>query len=184
MMSTLHRLLRRPIGAEPLTIRDESLADVQAIRDVNRAAFSGDLEADLVERLRAEGFVIRSRLAIDRGQIVGHILFSPVWIEGSAQPSTLASLAPMSVLPDYQRQGIGSALVVDGIELCRRDGWRGVIVVGWPEYYPRFGFSTEVVAHLESPYAGPAFMGLELVPGAITELRGSIRYPPAFPLAS
>jgi putative acetyltransferase len=163
-----------------MTIRDETPADFDAIRQVNSAAFSSDLEAGLIERLRDEGIIIRSLVAVADAQLVGHILFSQVWVENDKEMVTVASLAPMAVHPDHQRRGIGSALVRDGIEVCRQDGWHAIIVVGHPGYYPRFGFSSQVAAHLKSPYAGAAFMGLELKPGALTSLQGQVRYPKAF----
>lgn len=167
-----------------MIIREEFPPDFEVIRQVNRAAFSGNLEADLVDRLRQDGRVIRSGVAIEDGRIVGHILLSPVWVETENLAVAMASLGPMAVLPRYQRRGIGSALVVDGIEVCRQQRWPAIFVVGHPQYYPRFGFSPQAVAHLKSPYAGEAFMGLELIPGALTRLRGSVRYPKAFELFS
>ena len=167
-----------------MTIRDEATADLDAIRQVNRAAFRRDVERQLVDRLRDERLISRSRVAEEAGRIVGHILFSSVSIEGENLTTAVASLAPMAVDPDYQRRGIGSALVKDGIEACRQDGWPAIIVVGHPYYYLRFGFSPQIVAHLKSPYAGEAFMGLELIPGALTTVQGAVRYPSAFELFS
>ncbi len=86
----------------------------------------------------------------------------------------------MCVTPEMQRHGIGSALVRHGIRVCRRLGESAIIVVGHPEFYPEMAFSRDLVSHLESPYAGEAFMGLELVPGALTSLRGEVVYPAAF----
>jgi putative acetyltransferase len=86
----------------------------------------------------------------------------------------------MSVIPRRQRQGIGSALVREGLRLCREQGHRIVIVVGHPAYYPRFGFSAELAHSLVCPYAGPAHMALELVPDALKGVIGELKYPPPF----
>jgi putative acetyltransferase len=88
----------------------------------------------------------------------------------------------MCVSPKRQHQGIGSALVRRGLELCRERGLGIVIVLGHPAYYPRFGFSSELAKDLHSPYsdAGDAWMALELIPGAIGRLKGTVRYPKAF----
>jgi putative acetyltransferase len=161
-------------------IRDETPADHPAIREVNRLAFEGDLEARLVDRLRAEGLGIASLVAVEDGQVVGHIFFSELPIETEAGVLRAASLAPMAVRPERQRQGIGSALVRAGLEACRQKGYSIVVVVGHPGYYPRFGFAAELAQPLQSPYAGEAFMALELVPRALYGIRGTVRYPRAF----
>ena len=154
-----------------------------AIRKVNLAAFSSPLEAALVERLRDDGLVITSLVAIDDAdQVVGHILFSPVTIMASrGDQMQAASLAPMSVLPSHQRSGIGSMLVKHGIKVCRQAHYRAIVVVGHPNYYPRFGFSHALVAQLKNPFAADeAFMGLELVRGALPDIEGTVVYPEAF----
>ncbi len=84
------------------------------------------------------------------------------------------------MLPALQKKGIGGALVREGIEACAQAGYSAVIVVGHPAYYPRFGFSPAAVAHLRSPYAGDAFMGLDLRSGFLAAAHGGIRYPAAF----
>ena len=92
------------------------------------------------------------------------------------------ALAPMAVLPEWQRQGIGSMLVRAGLDLCREAGHEIVIVLGHPEFYPRFGFSADLARPLTSPYssAGDAWMALELVPGALRRVAGEVRYPLPF----
>jgi putative acetyltransferase len=161
-------------------IRDERPGDEAAIGAVNRAAFGREAEATLVAALRRDEALIASRVAVEDGRIVGHILFSKVWIESADETRTVASLAPMAVAPGWQRRGIGTALVRDGLEVCRARRYAAVIVVGHPAYYPRFGFSTAAVARLSSPYAGEAFMGLEWVSGVLTASPGRVRYPAAF----
>jgi putative acetyltransferase len=165
-----------------MLIRPESVQDHAAVAGVNHAAFGGQVEAKLVERLRGDGLVIVSLVAVDdSGQVAGHILFSPVAVVAATGEIQVASLAPMAVLPSHQRRGIGSMLVEHGIEACRRYGYDAIIVVGHPAYYPRFGFSHALVARLQNPFAADdAFMGLELVRGSLSGVEGKIVYPSAF----
>jgi putative acetyltransferase len=164
------------------TIRREQPADFPAIRHVNDTAFSGSVEeGDIVEGLRAEGAVLLSLVAEVEGRVVAHILFSRMWIDTNDGESIAAvALAPMAVLPEYQRNAIGGSLILSGLDVLRQAGERIVIVVGHPEYYPRFGFSPEKAQALESPFPPEAFMALELAPGALDGVRGKVRYPAAF----
>jgi putative acetyltransferase len=166
-----------------LTIREENTSDAQPIHAINKAAFGHPDEADLVDQLRAEGAVLLSLVAELEQQIVGHILFSRMSIETTAGSIPAVALAPVAVLPDCQRQGIGKQMIRHGLELLRERGERIVIVLGHPEYYRQFGFSTEKAHSLQSPFPPEAYMAIELVPGALEDIRGRVRYPAAFGLS-
>ena len=166
-----------------VNIREEVPADIAAIRYVNRAAFGGEDEASLVDLLRSSGCILVSQVAVDgEDRVVGHILFSPLIIKSPDRNHDAAALAPMAVHPEWQRCGVGSALVCAGLEACRSQGLAIVIVVGHPEYYPRFGFSAALARNLHSPYSelGDAWMALELTPDALTGVSGTVHYPVAF----
>ncbi|MGH9720547.1 MAG: GNAT family N-acetyltransferase [Bryobacteraceae bacterium] len=163
-----------------ISIREETPHDLEAIREINRLAFLGDAEARLVERLRSEGLALVSLVALDGGCAAGHILFSRLRIDTANGELRAAALAPMAVRPELQRRGIGSHLVERGLALCRERGETIIIVVGHPGYYPRFGFSPGLARGLDCVYSGPAFMALELAPGALGDGRGTVRYPDAF----
>ena len=143
------------------------------MRAVVRAAFGQDDEADLVEALRRDRDAAIALVAERDGTIVGHVLFSPM-----REPERCLGLAPVSVTPGFQGQGIGSALIRAGIEQARRNGWRGIFVLGHADYYPRFGFSPEAARGFTSPFAGPHFMFLPLTDDAPRE--GGARYAAAF----
>jgi putative acetyltransferase len=166
----------------PLRIRPEhdSATEREAIGNVNRLVFGGEDEAKLVEALRAGGYQRLSLVAERDGVLVGHILFSELSIMTDKGRLAGLSLAPMAVLPGYQRQGIGSQLLEQGLAGCREQGHAIVIVLGHPEFYPRFGFSAELAVPLESPYSGDAWMALELKPGALRGVKGTVVYPPPF----
>lgn len=165
----------------PITIRPESPADHPEVHSLLTAAFGQRDEADLVDRIRrAPGYVPNLSLIAELDQhIVGHILFSPITIESSATSTPALALAPVSVLPECQRRGIGSALVRDGLTACRAAGHRLVIVVGHPDYYPRFGFTPAHTFNIRPPFdvPPPAFMGLALTAGALDGVCGTVRYP-------
>jgi putative acetyltransferase len=165
-----------------MIVREEAESDFAAIRRVNEAAFEGAVEADLVEALRAEGAVLQSLVAeIDR-RVVGHTLFSRMWVDAPSGPVAAVALAPVAVLPEWQRQGIGGRLIRHGLDALRGAGERIVIVLGHPEYYPRFGFSSERALRLDSPFPPEAYMALELEPGSLDGVHGPVRYARAFGL--
>lgn len=119
-----------------IDIRNELPRDVAAIRNVNRLAFAQDQEGRIVDALRANGAATLSLVATEEDVVVGHIMFSPVFV-GAVRGE---GLAPMAVIPSHQRQGIGSRLVEVGIERLRSSGCPFIVVIGHPEFYPRFGF--------------------------------------------
>ncbi len=164
-----------------IRIEDTQRSDERAlIRAVHEAGFGRPDEANLVDRLRADGHALISLVAELEDGVAGHILFSRMWIDASAGRTSAVALAPVAVLPVHQRKGIGSLLIQRGLELLRGLDERIVIVVGHPDYYPRFGFSTARAGLLESPFPREAFMAMELREGALDGIQGSVVYPPAF----
>ena len=137
-------------------------------------------ESALVDRLRDEGHAMISLIAELDTRVVGHILFSRMWIRTQSGLVEAVALAPVAVLPEHQRRGIGGRLIRHGLELIRAQGEKIVIVVGHPNYYPRFGFSTEKARCLKSPFPADAFMAMELVAGALEDVKGAVVYAPPF----
>lgn len=161
-----------------MEVRAEKPEDISAVRQVNVAAFGRENEADLVDQLRGVASTV-SFVAVDSEQIVGHIFFSPVEIEGECADSvSMLGLAPLAVLPDYQRQGVGALLIRHSLEECARLGCKAVAVLGYPEYYPRFGFIPAKEKRLRCEYTVPdeAFMVLELESGALEGCSGTVKY--------
>jgi putative acetyltransferase len=156
------------------TIREEAASERAAVREVVTAAFGHAVEADLVDRLRADGDAAISLVAVEEGRILGHILFSPL-----AAPFRALALAPVSVRPERQRSGIGSALIRAGLARAQADGWQGVFVLGEPAFYRRFGFDPALAEGFRSPYSGPYLMALALA-GRLPAASGAIAYAPAF----
>lgn len=163
-------------------IRPERAEDVAAVRRINEAAFDRPDEADLVDRLRERVPSYLALVAVLDGEVVGHIAFTPVTLDPARPGLDVRGLAPMAVLPRYQRAGVGSALVQAGLDACRRDGADGVVVLGHPDYYPRFGFEPAAAFGLASEYDVPpeAFMVQALRPGALGGVDGLVRYDAVF----
>jgi putative acetyltransferase len=160
------------------TIRPERPEDASRVRHVNELAFGRPTEADLVERLRQAGTDSLSLVAED-GAVVGHILFTSVAVECARRRVLGMGLAPMAVRPDRQRQGIGSQLVSRGLDILRERGCPFVVVVGHPEYYPRFGFEPASIHGLVSQWEGvpdAAFMVLVLDERAMARVSGVAKY--------
>lgn len=165
-------------------IRAEKPSDYDAIYDVNFQAFEQENESRLVGAIRKGGSFIPelSLVAVKGDQIVGHIIFSAVAIQAKQGDIPALALAPMAVLPQYQNQGIGYELVERGLMESKRLKHEIIIVIGHPEYYPRFGFKPARSQGLEAPFSVPdeAFMALELVPNALNAISGIVKYPPEF----
>lgn len=161
-----------------MKIRAEQPEDIEAIRLVNTAAFGREGEAKLVDQLRGGDTTI-SLVAVKSEQIVGHIFFSPVAIDRQpADELLILGLAPLAVLPAYQRTGIGSLLIRQGIAECARLVCKAVVVLGSPDYYSRFGFTAAYKQGLRCEYDVPdeAFMILELEMGALEGYVGTVKY--------
>lgn len=190
-----------------MIIRPETKSDYQAVHAVNSSAFETNAEAKLVDVLRIKANPVISLVAEENEQVIGHILFTPVTLtkhSGSNKPTLIPQnaardeggapdgipssdlrimgLAPMAVLPDFQRKEIGSALVRAGLEQCQQLGYGAVVVLGHPKYYPRFGFSPSSGFGIKSEYDVPeeVFMVTELLPGYLKDRTGTIKYHPAF----
>ena len=162
-------------------IRAETSADLEGIQKVHRSAFNSPAEAHLVDMLRAGGKASISLLAEMSAEIAGHILFSPVSIDPPAPGWGALGLAPLGVIPERQRQGIGSALVNQGLERCRLLDIHLVVVLGDPAYYARFGFQLAIDHGLRNEYqADDHFMVLELIPGELAKFTGLVKYAAEF----
>jgi putative acetyltransferase len=162
-------------------VRDEEQQDQASVRAVNTLAFDTVAEANLVDALRDQVRPFVSLVAEEHGAILGHIMFSPVSLGGHPD-SRLMGLAPMAVAPAHQREGIGSALVRAGLESCRQLGCGAVVVLGHPSYYPRFGFEPSVRFGIGCEYEVPAeaFMVIELQPGYLSGVSGTVQFHAAF----
>jgi putative acetyltransferase len=164
-----------------MRITQERAGDAAAIREVQLAAFGHADEADLVDALRESGDAVLSLVAEESGRIAGHVLFSRLTIHadhGEIVPAL--ALAPMAVAPERQRQGVGTALLTEALHECRVRGERIVIVLGHLDFYPRFGFSHERAARLDSEFQCDAFMALELQADALQGLAGRVEYAAPF----
>lgn len=169
-----------------ICIREEKPEDIEEIRKLNEKtfmqAFGQAPEASLVDRLRENCLNILSLVAAQDDQVVGHIVFSPVKIEGDRTLDGMG-LGPMAVLPEFQHRGIGSRLVQAGIEILKNQGSPFIIVVGHPEYYPRFGFELASHSGIRSQWEGvpdEAFMILILNENALSDIHGVARYSSEF----
>lgn len=165
-------------------VRPEAPSDTDAVRRVVEGAFGQPEEADLLGRLREAlpdgqylGFV-----AVKANEVVGHVAFTPVTLEPERPDLDLRGLAPMAVLPEHQRSGVGRAMVREGLDACRRDGAGAVVVLGDPAYYRMLGFRPAALFGLGCTYDAPpeAFMALELAPDVLRRASGVVHYHPAF----
>jgi putative acetyltransferase len=165
-----------------LTIRAEQPEDIPAIHQINTAAFGQPNEADLVDRLRDHRVLTISLVAVQDGRLVGHIALSPVTITSDTAILEALGLAPMAVLPAYQRRGIGSQLVEAGLTACHHTPYGVVVVLGHPHYYPRFGFVPAKPLGIVWEHDAPeeAFMVKEIQEGTLAQTRGVVKYRPEF----
>jgi len=163
-----------------MIMRREEPRDIAAMRLVNEQAFGGSVEANAIDALRERGAATLSLVAVIEERVVGHLFFSPVTIEARDRSWPGLGLAPLAVLPEYQRQGIGTALMNTGLEECRRLGHARVIVLGHPDYYPRFGFERASRCGVRFEFEAPdeACLILALQPGALDGVSGVAKYQP------
>jgi putative acetyltransferase len=162
-------------------IRPELAQDAGAVRTVHERAFApSGAEADLVDALRGSGDDVPDLwlVAEEDGAVVGHIAFSVARLDGGAE---VLALAPMGVLPGRQRAGIGSALVAEGLRRAAGTAYPLVVVLGHPEYYPRFGFAPAAAAGVLAPFPVPdeAWM-IHRLPAYRRDARGTVAYADAF----
>ncbi|MEA1979188.1 MAG: N-acetyltransferase [Chloroflexota bacterium] len=164
-----------------MLIRAEKEDDHDAVFAVNGSAFETPAEATLVDMLREHAQPVVSFVAEEKGNVVGHIMFSPVILSENPDLKVMG-LAPMAVAPEHQRKGIGSALVRAGLEQCRQLGFVAVVVLGHPQYYPRFGFSPSSRFGIDSEYEVPeeVFMAMELEPESLSGITGTAKFHNAF----
>ena len=169
-------------SASAIVIRPEGSGDSEGIRNVLVAAFGGKAEADLVQALRHNGALAISLVAWAASEIVGHVGFSPMHYEGQPDREDVLGLAPVAVHPQWQRRGVGSALIARGLEECDRRKCIALFVLGAPGFYGRFGFILARTCHLRCVFDAPldAFQMLSFSETFIRPLTGLICYRPEF----
>lgn len=167
-----------------IQIRKETNEDFDSVYDLNLQAFNQIAEPELVDKLRlSDRFIPElSLLALLDNKIVGHILFTRIFIQSEGVNKESLALAPMAVLPDLQKSGIGKQLIKSGLDKARSLGYESVIVLGHADYYPKFGFKPASAFGITAPWDVPdeVFMVLELKEKAISDVRGIVNYAQAF----
>ena len=173
------------MNVKDVIIRKENLEDYEAVFELNKITFGHDEEANLVNKLRKGSSYINGLALVAEYQkrIVGYILFTKVKIidKNGSNTESLA-LAPMAVEYAFQRMGIGSKLVKEGLKKAKKLGYYSVIVLGHKEYYPKFGFKPASNWKIEPPFDIPdeVFMAKELKEGELRNVHGIVKYDDAF----
>ncbi len=165
-----------------MSIRREKPADIEKIWNINAETFETDAEANLVNALRSIEIPFLSLVYEENYDLVGHILFTPVELVGNTSVVRVMGLAPMAVVPSFQKKGIGSSLVKAGIQECISEGYDAIVVLGHPNYYPKFGFVPSIKYGIKSEYEVPdeVFMVLELKKNSLKRIKGTVKYHTAF----
>lgn len=158
-----------------MIIRPETPSDIAHVYNVTAAAFSTNMEARLVDILRADGDLCISLIAESDGEIIGHIALSPM-----QAPVRALGLGPVAIRPAFQNREIGSKLIKAALKIARNGRIQVVFLLGHAKYYPRFGFSADLAAPFSSPFAGPNFMAKEPEFGCLANRVGKVDYAPAF----
>ena len=158
-----------------ITIRDEIQADYAAIDLVNNLAFKETAQSQIICELRQTGEALCFQVLMKDDEIIGHLMFYKVWLDGEL---IAAGLGPLSILPNYQRQGFGGQLILSGLKKCDPALHQIIFLLGHPDYYPKFGFSSQLGAQYKSPWPRTAFMGLKLNPKAPSS--GTLTFPKAY----
>ena len=166
-----------------ILIRKEAKKDYDGIFEVNKLAFGQKEESKLIDKIRnGNNFIPDLSLVAEKnGKIIGHILFSKIEISGSSKFNSLA-LAPMAVVPEFQKKGIGTKLIEEGIRKAKELNFETIIVLGHKDYYPRFGFQKASKWNIKCPFEVPdeAFMAMEISDNALKNKSGTVIYPPEF----
>ncbi|MDA9951633.1 N-acetyltransferase [Oligoflexaceae bacterium] len=173
-----------------IEIRRERVGDFEAVDRIIRDAFLSAEHADgneheLVARLRrsAEFVADLSLVAEVEGEIVGHLILTPIVIVGpTGKINPSLALAPVSVDPKYQKQGIGRELIMNCHKKAKSLGFKSIILLGHPEYYPKFGYEKASLYKINPPFEVPdeAFMVIDLVGDGLKGISGTVKYPNSF----
>ena len=172
----------RELNQTAVTVGVETPAAFRAIRRVSMTAFGRPSEANLVDVLRRHGQLVMSLVAAVEGEVVGHAVLTQVTVIPTVPGLRMLGLGPVAVLPEFQRQGIGSILISETTRQASDDGWQAITVVGDPEYFARFDFAQARRVGLRCEFQVPAesFLVLQLQPGIFEGLPGCVRYQPEF----
>jgi putative acetyltransferase len=164
-----------------IKVRPEIAEDIPAIYRVEEAAFGRTSEADLVDLCRTHGKAVLSMVAVEGKQVTGHLLFTPVTLDPPHPGWHGLGIGPVAVLPEFQRMGIGSRLMSIGLEICRKQGYDFIVLLGDPAYYRHFGFIPGREFGLSSDYGdGDNFQARELTPGVLRGAKAVVKYVPEF----
>ncbi|WP_200975042.1 GNAT family N-acetyltransferase [Echinicola sp. 20G] len=172
-----------------LQIRQELPKDKELVSALIQEAFANEPMSDhreqfLVERLRKSEHYIPelSLVAVSKGQILGHILLSKINVKDNHQFHEVLALAPVSVLPEYQRKGIGGKLISESHRKAREMNFKGILVLGHKDYYPKFGYKAADNFGISFPFDVPNenCMAIELYQGAFKNISGKVQYPKEF----
>jgi putative acetyltransferase len=163
-----------------IAIRVERADEQGAVHAIHEAAFETDLEARLVRRLRSDGEILLSLIAVDDDEPVGNVILSPMQVKADGRFVEAAAVGPIGVLPARHGEGIGSALMRESVDWARTEGFTAMFLLGDPEYYRRFGFRAETAAPFASSYAGPYFQALILDDLFVLPKTGKADYARAF----
>ena len=167
-----------------INLRPETNKDFASIAWVNDLAFKRKAEGKLINELRKlDNFDSRLSIVAEvDGEIIGHILFTPVAIINDGKDYKTLTLAPMSIIPDFQNRSVGKLLVIYGLQIAKEAGYESVVVLGHPSYYPKLGFKPALKWNIIAPFPAPddAFMAIELFPGSLDNVSGKVIFPSAF----